>query len=89
MVMPEYMAMGKPIVAPRTGELAYALTGGAGWLVDGAKPELLAGGVVALLKDETRRREMGMTAQRKAREEYSYRSLAAKLKTAYLRLSEG
>jgi glycosyltransferase involved in cell wall biosynthesis len=89
MVMPEYMAMGKPIVAPRTGELAYALTGGAGWLVDGANPELLAGGVVALLKDETRRREMGMTAQKKAREEYSYRSLAAKLNTAYLRLSEG
>jgi glycosyltransferase involved in cell wall biosynthesis len=89
MVMPEYMAMGKPIVAPRTGELAYALTGGAGWLVDGARPELLAEGVVALLKDEAKRREMGLTAEKKAREEYSYRSLAAKLKTAYLRLSEG
>jgi glycosyltransferase involved in cell wall biosynthesis len=89
MVMPEYMAMGKPIVAPRTGELAYALTGGAGWLVDGARPELLAEGVVALLKDEPKRREMGMTAQKRAREEYSYRSLAAKLKTAYTRLFEG
>jgi len=89
MVMPEYMAMGKPIVAPKTGELAYALTGGAGWLVDSARPELLAEGVVALLKDEPRRREMGLTAAKKAREEYSYRSLAAKLKTAYLRLSEG
>jgi hypothetical protein len=32
---------------------------------------------------------MGMTAQKRAREEYSYRSLAAKLKTAYMRLSEG
>jgi len=89
MVMPEYMAMGKPIVAPRTGELAYALTGGAGWLVSGARPDLLASGVVALLKDEPRRHEMGLTAEKKAREEYSYRSLAAKLKAAYLRLFEG
>lgn len=89
MVMPEYMAMGKPIVAPRTGELAYALTGGAGWLVSGARPDLLATGVVALLKDEQRRHEMGLTAEKKAREEYSYRSLAAKLKAAYLRLFEG
>jgi glycosyltransferase involved in cell wall biosynthesis len=88
MVMPEYMAMGKPIVAPRTGELAYALTGGAGLLVNGATPELLAEGVVALLKDEPMRREMGLTAQKRAREEYSYRSLAARLKTAYLRVSE-
>ena len=70
MVMPEYMAMGKPIVAPRTGELAYALTGGAGWLVDGARPELLAEGVVALLKDEPRRRQMGLTAEKKAREDF-------------------
>jgi len=89
MVMPEYMAMGKPIVAPRTGELAYALTGGAGWLVDDARPEPLAGGVVALLKDEAKRREMGLAALKKAQEEYSYGSLAAKLKVAYARLSEG
>jgi glycosyltransferase involved in cell wall biosynthesis len=89
MVMPEYMAMGKPIVAPRVGELAYALTGGSGWLVQGASPELLSGGVVALLKDEPKRREMGLAAAKKARDEYSYRSLAAKLRVAYLGLFEG
>jgi glycosyltransferase involved in cell wall biosynthesis len=85
MVMPEYMAMGRPIVAPKIGELAYALTGGAGRLVDSARPELLAEGVVALLKDESMRSEMGLKAMKKAREEYSYRSLAAKLKIAYAR----
>jgi len=89
MVMSEYMAMRKPMVAPRIGELAYALTGGAGWLVNSARPELLAGGVVALLRDETKRREIGLAAEKKAREEYSYRSLAAKLKAAYLRMTEG
>ena len=88
MVMPEYMAMGKPIVAPRTGELAYALSGGSGCLVDGARPELLAGGVVALLKDEAQRRDMGITVAKKARAEYSYRSLAAKLKDGYARHAE-
>jgi glycosyltransferase involved in cell wall biosynthesis len=89
MVMPEYMAMGKAIIAPRVGELAYALGGGAGWLVEGVNPDLLAEGVVALLKNEPKRREMGLAAEEKARAEYSYRSLAAKLKDAYLRLSEG
>jgi len=89
MVMPEYMAMGKPIVAPRTGELAYALAGGAGLLVDGPRPELLAAGVVALLGDEPRRREIGRMAMNKARDEYSYRSLAAKLKEAYARSAKG
>ena len=87
MVMPEYMAMGKPVVAPRIGELAYALGGGAGWLVEGADPKLLAGGVKALLKDDERRRTIGRTALRKVKDEYSYGRLAAKLKAAYEGLS--
>jgi len=86
MVMPEYMAMGKPIVAPRTGELAYALEGGAGWLVDAANPKLLAGGVKALLEDDTMRRDMGQRALARVREEYSYSKLAARLKVAYERI---
>lgn len=88
MVMPEYMAMGKPIVAPRTGELAYALDGGAGWLVDSADPRLLAQGVKALLKDEDRRRAIGQRALQKVKEEYSYARLAARLKVAYEQLCE-
>jgi glycosyltransferase involved in cell wall biosynthesis len=89
MVMPEYMAMGKAIVAPRVGELAYALGDGAGWLVDGVRPDLLAEGVVAVLKDEPKRRAMGLAAEEKARAEYSYRSLASKVMAAYSRLEEG
>lgn len=88
MVMPEYMAMGKPIVAPRIGELAYALGGGAGWLVDAADPKLLATGVKALLKDEPGRKAMGQMAHKKVKEEYSYGRLATKLKEAYERASE-
>jgi glycosyltransferase involved in cell wall biosynthesis len=86
MVMPEYMAMGKPIVAPRIGELAYALEGGAGWLADAADPKLLAIGVNALLDDETMRQEMGQKALARVKEEYSYGTLAARLKVAYERI---
>jgi glycosyltransferase involved in cell wall biosynthesis len=85
MVIPEYMAMGKPIVAPRIGELAYALDGGAGWLVDAVEPGLLARGVEALLSDEAARLAMGRRALEKVKEGYSYAQLAARLKRAYER----
>jgi glycosyltransferase involved in cell wall biosynthesis len=86
MVMPEYMAMGKPVVAPRIGELAYALDGDAGWLVDAADPKLLADGVVTLLKNEGEREAMGKRALEKVQKGYSYSHLAATLKQACDRL---
>ena len=86
MVMPEYMAMGKAIVAPRVGELSYALGDGSGLLVDRVDADLLAQGVVRLLRDEGLRREIAAAGLRRARKEYSYTVLADRLKTAYERL---
>jgi len=83
MVMPEYMAMGKAIVAPRIGELAFALQGGSGLLVDRSDPRLLAEGLVRLLKDSALREVVGREALRRARAEYSYRVLAQRLSSAY------
>jgi len=86
MVVPEYMAMGKPIVAPRTGEIAYNLSGGAGLLVERPEPELLAEGLVTLLEDASLREELGRAARTKASREYSYSVLARRLGEAYSRL---
>ncbi len=87
MVMPEYMAMAKALVAPNIGELAFGLAGGAGLLVDRPDPRLLAEGIVRLLRDDSARESIGKHAVEKARAEYSYDVLSARLRSAYARLS--
>ncbi len=87
MVMPEYMAMAKAVVAPRIGELAFALAEGAGVLVERPDPRLLADGLVRLLKDDSLREAVGREALRRARAEYSYKVLAERLSSVYSRLS--
>lgn len=86
MVMPEYMAMGKAVVAPKTGELEFGLADGAGLLVNRPDPYLLGDGVIQMLKDEERRRAIGERAMKRAREEYSYDVLAERLREAYSRI---
>jgi len=83
MVVPEYMAMGRATVAPRVGELAFGLGGGAGLLVDRPDPRLLADGMLRLLKDDSTREAVGKAALSRAREEYSLSVLAARLGSAY------
>ena len=83
MIIPEYMAMGKPVVAPRVGELAEILGGGAGVLVDRVDPGLLARAAVGLLADRDQRRKVGETAWKKAGEMYSYRAETTTLRRAY------
>jgi glycosyltransferase involved in cell wall biosynthesis len=89
MVVPEYMAMGKAVVAPRIGELAFGLAGGAGLLVETPDPRLLAEGIVRLLKDDSAREAMGHEALRRARSEYSYNVLAERLASAYGEILSG
>jgi glycosyltransferase involved in cell wall biosynthesis len=86
MVVPEYMAMAKAVVAPKIGELAFGLAEGAGLLVERPDPRLLADGMVTLLKDESRREAIGREALKRARAEYSFEVLAARLGAAYDRL---
>ncbi len=87
MVVSEYMAMEKPVVAPRVGELAYALGDGAGLLVDRVEPRLLAEGVTRLLSDGGAREKIGRRARERARKEYSYARLAERLRSRCLELS--
>ena len=86
MVMPEYMAMGKAVVAPKTGELEFGLADGAGLLVKRPDPYLLGEGVIQMLKDEERRRAIGERAMKRARKEYSYDVLTERLREAYSRI---
>jgi glycosyltransferase involved in cell wall biosynthesis len=83
MVVPEYMAMGKAIVAPRIGELATMLSSGAGALVEGWDPSLMADQLVRVLGDESLRSELGRRAAAVAKEAYSYEVGAATLREAY------
>lgn len=79
MVVPEYMAMGKAVVAPRVGELASMLGGGAGVLVDHPDPEGLASAIVRLLRRDDLRTEIGRQAHIVAAQRYSYDVLSGRL----------
>ena len=83
MIVPEYMAMGKPVVAPAIGELTELLGGGAGVLVSDGDPGSLAAAAVRLLRDRDLRRGVGEAARRKAWERYSYEAATGVLKRAY------
>jgi len=83
MIIPEYMAMGKCIVAPRVGELTTMLGGGAGYLVDKPESSLLASAIVEVLNNESLRIKLGNNAAERAAQSYSYTSLTKRLEEAY------
>ncbi len=82
-IIPEYMAMGKAVVAPRVGELGEILGDGAGVLVDNVDSDLIASAAVGLLRDDGLRKEVGDRARAKAVRELSYEAGTAKLRQAY------
>lgn len=85
MIVPEFMAMGKPVVAPRLGELAAMLGGGAGVLVGGTDPVKMAKAIAATAGDKGMIRSVGRRAAERAIERYSYGSLAKTVAGAYSR----
>lgn len=85
MIIPEYMAMAKPVVAPRIGEIPEMLGDGAGILVDDVEPEPIARETVRLLTDRRLRKRVGGAARLRARERYSYEAGTADLMRAYER----
>ena len=82
MIISEYMAMGKAIVAPQVGELSRMLGGGTGRLVQSLNPEAVSGEVVTLLKNDKLRAETGERASAAA-EGLSYEVLAKTLAASY------
>jgi glycosyltransferase involved in cell wall biosynthesis len=82
MIVPEYLAMGKPVVAPMVGELVEMLGGGAGVLVESGDHLGMARAAVSLLKDqELRRRVRASAIERSAT--YSYEAETKTLMEAY------
>jgi glycosyltransferase involved in cell wall biosynthesis len=57
-----------------------------GLLVPPGDPEALAGALISLLSDESRRRELGAAARRRAIEHYAWSGLAQRLVGIYERL---
>ncbi len=81
-IIPEYMAMGKAIVATDSGEIASLLGDGAGILVNGLDPEALASGVVRVLRDPSLRKGLGARAMERSMG-LSYRAAASSLREVY------
>jgi len=80
----ELMAVGLPVVAERVGQTAEYLVGGeSGVLVPSGDVDAFAGAVVALLRDEDRRRRMGEAARRRIREHFTWATLAQVVEQAY------
>ena len=83
MIVPEYMAMGKPVVAPAYGELRNMLGGGGGVLVGSPSPGTMASSIIHLLEDAPMRVALGRKASERAAKLYSYEVLAKKLAAVY------
>jgi glycosyltransferase involved in cell wall biosynthesis len=83
MIIPEYMAMGKAIVAPMVGELAGMLGGGAGRLVEYGDVGAMASAVLELAEDDSLRKSIGLAAETRARRLYSYEVLTERLEQVY------
>jgi glycosyltransferase involved in cell wall biosynthesis len=72
LVLLEAMAMQVPVVATRAGGPGeIVLDGRTGTLVPPGDPELLAGGVIATLRDPTKSRAFGIAARRRVEERFS------------------
>jgi len=83
MVVPEFMAMGKPIVASNVGELRNMLGDGAGVLVNDRFGQTFGKAILELLNDPDASRKIGLKALERARARYSYKILASKAEEAY------
>ena len=88
MVVPEYMAMGKPVIASDVGELSVMLKDDAGILVKDQTPRAFSEAIVRLLNDSKTRRKVGMAALERASRMYSYRVLARRVEEAYQKALE-
>jgi glycosyltransferase involved in cell wall biosynthesis len=84
----EAMALGKPVVATRTGGLPEIVDNGTtGILVSAGDTAALAGAVISLLTDPARASSMGRAGKKRASECFSLEGMMAQLISGYERLS--
>ncbi|MBI3320804.1 MAG: glycosyltransferase family 4 protein [Candidatus Omnitrophica bacterium] len=80
----EYMAMGKPTVAPRYSPLEDVIAHGQdGWLFEPGNAEALAQGLITLLTDDALRQRMGASARAKIIQERNWLTNARAIQTLY------
>jgi len=83
--MLEAMAAGKSVIASDVGGLPEIL-GDSGKLVPPMNPERLSGAIRELLNDAEKRRQLGISAQRRVSENYTWHNIANKIEEEYQRL---
>ncbi len=85
-VLLEAMAAGKPIIASNVEGYASLVTHGTeGWLVPPKDAQALAQSLIALLRDEPLRREMGAKGRLKA-QEYAWENVAQRVMDYYTKV---
>ncbi|HEX8990639.1 MAG TPA: glycosyltransferase family 4 protein [Anaerolineales bacterium] len=78
----EYLAMGRPVVAPRLGQIPSLLQGGkepCGLIYPPDDPHQLAAALLSLITDGELRRRLGASAAAQARLRSSWKSIAAQI----------
>ncbi len=86
----EYMAAGLPVVATDVGGNAEAIEDGVtGCLVRERTPGAFARPIVELLRDRTRRQEMGRRALQRCRERFEIGGATRRLEDYYIALRDG
>ncbi|MCX7918246.1 MAG: glycosyltransferase family 4 protein [bacterium] len=78
----EYLAMGKPIVASRVGDIPNML-GNAGILVNPNDVKALSGGIIELLNNPDTMAELGKQARLRAEQIYNWTKIANTFLSAY------
>lgn len=83
MVLTRAFACATPVVASDIAGYRAVMTPETGLLVPPGDPTALAQGLIALLEDEPRRRELGLAARQVAQERYSWGKIARRLQGIY------
>ncbi|MFC1620950.1 glycosyltransferase [Candidatus Omnitrophota bacterium] len=85
LVLLEYMAASKPIVATRVGGNPEIITHGeSGIIVPPEDPKALAENVIALLKDKDRGRNMAALARKRVKQEFSLEKMIERMERFFL-----
>jgi glycosyltransferase involved in cell wall biosynthesis len=89
MAIIEAMAMGKPVVATRTGGNPELVMDRATGLLVERTPDALSEAITSLLRDPARRREMGRAGQTRARSLFSATAMVQNIETLYGQILQG
>ena len=83
----EYMAAGRPVVATDVGGAAELIREGeTGYLVPAGDDEMMAAGLISLLRDPNRSQMMGAEGRRIVEEQFSCEAQLARTEDLYERL---